>query len=51
MDRSNKKLNILHKCITAKTSATWQHAAHTTDQLLLAAKQEPDKKAYLREQD
>ena len=38
---------MLHKCITANTSAIWQHAAHTTDQLLLAAKQEPYKKAYL----
>ena len=38
---------ILCKCITANTSAIWQHAAHTTDQLLLAAKQEPYKKAYL----
>ena len=25
----------------------WQHAAHTTDQLLLAAKQEPYKEASL----
>ena len=25
----------------------WQHAAHATNQLLLAAKQEPYKKAYL----
>ena len=38
---------ILYKCITANTSAIWQHAAHTTDQLLIAAKQEPYKKAYL----
>ena len=30
MDRSNKKF---FKCITANTSAIWQHAAHTTDQL------------------
>ena len=35
MGRSNKKLFflILHKYITANTSAIWQHAAHTTDQL------------------
>ena len=32
-DRSNEKLKILCKCITANTSAIWQHAAHTTDQL------------------
>ena len=24
---------FLYKCITANTSAIWQHAAHTTDQL------------------
>ena len=24
---------MLHKCITANTSAIWQHAAHTTNQL------------------
>ena len=46
MDRSNKKKKKLYKCITARTSAIWRHAAHTTDQLL-AAKQEPSKKAYL----
>ena len=46
MDRSNKKKKV-HKCITANTRARWQHAAHATDQLLLAAKQEPYKKAYL----
>ena len=28
--RSNEKL---YKCITANTGATWQHAAHATDQL------------------
>ena len=33
MDRSNKKIKILYKCKTANTSDTWQHAAHTTDQL------------------
>ena len=35
MDRSNKKFKILllYKCITANTSAIWQHAAHTTNQL------------------
>ena len=32
MDRSDEK-KILYKCITANTSAIWQHAAHTTDQL------------------
>ena len=36
----------IKKCITANTSETWQHAAHTTDQLTsLAAKQESHKKA------
>ena len=52
MDRGiKKKLKILHKCITANTSAIWQHAAHTTDQLLLAAKQElyPPKSLSLNE--
>ena len=29
MDRRKKK----YECIIANTSATWQHAAHTTDQL------------------
>ena len=43
MDRSNKELQILYKRITANTSALWQHAAHTTNQLLLAAKQKPYK--------
>ena len=33
MDRSNKKIEIIYKCVTANTSAIWQHAAHTTDQL------------------
>ena len=33
MDRSNNKLKMLYKCITTNTSAIWQHAAHTTDQL------------------
>ena len=34
MDRSNKKeKENLYKCITANTSAIWQHAAHTTNQL------------------
>ena len=48
MDRSNKKNSkILYKCITANTSVMWQHAAHTTNRLLLTAKQEPYKKAYL----
>ena len=28
-----KKLQILYKCITANTSAIWQHAARTTNQL------------------
>ena len=32
MDRTNKKIKMLYKCITANTSAIWQHAAHTTDQ-------------------
>ena len=33
MDKINCKLEILHKCIKANTSAIWQHnAAHTTNQ-------------------
>ena len=36
-----KKIKI--KCTTANTSAIWQH---TTDKLLIAAKQEPNKKAH-----
>ena len=32
MDKRNVK-NV-YKCITANTSAIWQHAAHTTDQLI-----------------
>ena len=45
IQNNNKKL---YKCVTANTSAVWQHAAHTTDNLLLlAAKQESYKKAYL----
>ena len=47
MDRSNKKLKIVYKCITAEISAIRQHAAYTTNLLLLAAKQEPYKRAYL----
>ena len=33
MDRSNKNSKILYECITANTSAIWQHAAHITEQL------------------
>ena len=46
---SNALPIVLHPhCITVNTSAIWQHAAHTTDQLSsLTAKQEPYKKAYL----
>ena len=34
MNTSNKKyIQKLYKCITANTSAIWQHAAHTIDQL------------------
>ena len=33
MDKSNNKLEILCKCITANISAIWQHAVQTTDQL------------------
>ena len=49
MDRSNNKLKMLYKCITTNTSAIWQHAAHSTDQVTssIAAKLEPYKKAYL----
>ena len=42
MDRSNKKLKILCKCITANTSAIWPN---TTNQP--TSKQEPHKIAYL----
>ena len=43
-----KGIRKAYKCITANTSAIWQHAAHTpTNLLFLAAKQEPYKKAYL----
>ena len=39
---------MLCKCTTAHSSAIWQHAAHTTTNLLLlASKQEPHNKAYL----
>ena len=45
MNRSSNKSKI-YNCITANyASAIWQHAAHTTDQLLLVAKQEPCKKS------
>ena len=30
MDRSNRKLKILCKCIKANTRAIWHHAVHTT---------------------
>ena len=42
-----KNSNTLYKCIAANTSVIWQHVAHTTNRLLLTAKQEPYKKAYL----
>ena len=38
---------IFYKCITENTSAIWQHAAYTTNLLLLAATQALYKKAYL----
>ena len=45
MDRSNKKFLIVYKGITANTSAIWQHAAHTTDQLTSpSCQQKPHKK-------
>ena len=47
MDRSNEKIKKVYKCVTANTSAIWQHVVYTTDQLLLAADHEPCKKAYL----
>ena len=33
MDKNNRKLKILYKCIKANsnTSAIWQNAAHTTN--------------------
>ena len=37
----------LYRYITANTSAVWQRAAHITNQLLLAAKQELYEKASL----
>ena len=48
MHRSNKKLKILHKCITTNASAigSMLHIS-STNLLLLAAKLEPYKKAYL----
>ena len=37
----------VHKCVTANTSAVWQHSAGTpASLLLLAARQEPYKNAY-----
>ena len=45
MDRHNIKLKMLYKCIMANTSSIWQQAAHTTYHHLLAAQQEPYKKA------
>ena len=33
MGRSNTKFKILYKCITANSTALWQHAAHNTNQL------------------
>ena len=45
MDRTNKKLKILCKWITTNMSAIWQQQPNNL--LLLAAKQEPYKKAYL----
>ena len=33
MDEHNTKLKTLYKCLMANTSAIWQRAAHTTDQL------------------
>ena len=47
MDKSNRKLKIVYKCITANISAILQHASHTTNLLLLSAKWEKYKKAYL----
>ena len=51
MDRSNKKFKIGYKCTTANTSAIRQHGSMLyippTNLLLLAAKQEPYKKAHL----
>ena len=48
MDRSNKNYKIVYKCITANTSAIGS-TLHIppTNLLLLAAKQEPYKKAHL----
>ena len=45
MEKSNKKLKILYKCITANTNVMW----HTPpiNLFLLAAKQEPHKKTHL----
>ena len=48
MDRSRKRFKIVYNCITTNTSAIWQHAAHSpANLLLLAAKQEPYRKAHL----
>ena len=46
MDRSNKKIEIVCECIIANTSGSMLHIP-PTNLLLLAAKQEPYKKAYL----
>ena len=48
MDRSNKKFKILYKSMTASTSAMAISILHIPPtNLLLAAKQQPYKKAYL----
>ena len=44
MDRQYK-INFLYKCKMANSSAIWQQAAPTTYHRLLAAQQEPYKKA------
>ena len=33
MDRNNRKFLKIYEYVTANTSAIWQHAARTTDQL------------------
>ena len=42
MDKNNRKLNILYKCITANTSALWQHVLHIPP-TKVTAQQQKDK--------
>ena len=51
MDKNNRKLKILHKCMKANTSAIWQHMLHIPpikeiSKPLTKTKQEPHKRVY-----